>query len=300
MERPERASPNPAPSEATIVARALTSVPCLRVQDGREEFLLDKPEVVIGRSRGCEILLDEPLVSRRHAKISVRGRELLLEDLGSVNGVYHNGTRVERPMVLSEGDRVLIGRTILIVGHVVQRPPAAREQHTIPMMPTESGARRAPAPQPFETSPDTGMREQGGFEMFGHLAEKALAMGRGAEAEKILSARLVRLLEEVRTGTVPPPAVCDQACRWAVSLASATGRGAWIDYAVDLYTALARPWPTPVIDELFDLSRKIDGISLTRLREYLRTLRAAMGQLGPAERFLVQRIEGIERVVASK
>jgi hypothetical protein len=148
--------------------------------------------------------------------------------------------------------------------------------------------------------PGTGPRGHDAFETLGQLAEKALAMGHGAEAEKILSARLVRLLDAARAGTPPSPQVSDQACRWALILANATGRGAWIDYAVDLFMALERPWPAPVVDELFDLARRIDGISLARLREYARVLRVAMPRLGPAERFLVQRIEGIERVVASR
>ena len=55
--------------------------------------------------------------------------------------------------------------------------------------------------------------------------------------------------------------------------------------------------PAPVIDELYNAFRRVSAIDLGRLRDYVAQLRrSAFRQLGPAERFLFQRLEGLERL----
>jgi pSer/pThr/pTyr-binding forkhead associated (FHA) protein len=76
--------------------------------------------MLLGRQQGSDLLLPEELVSRRHARLAYEGDELVLEDLGSTNGTYVNGVRVTRARV-SEGDRILVGQSIL---KVVPREPA--------------------------------------------------------------------------------------------------------------------------------------------------------------------------------
>lgn len=69
----------------------------------------EEPEALtIGRGRGNSIVLDDMLVSRQHVRITADAEGLVLEDLGSRNGTYVNGRRVERTH-LSEGDRIGIG-----------------------------------------------------------------------------------------------------------------------------------------------------------------------------------------------
>jgi len=67
----------------------------------------------IGRSRECDVVLDDDNVSRRHAEIRPRGGSWVLSDLGSTNGVSVNGERVERPQVLAPGDRIELGHSSL-------------------------------------------------------------------------------------------------------------------------------------------------------------------------------------------
>lgn len=68
-----------------------------------------EPEALtIGRGRENSIVLDDMLVSRHHVRITADADGLILEDLGSRNGTYVNGRRVERTH-LSEGDRIGIG-----------------------------------------------------------------------------------------------------------------------------------------------------------------------------------------------
>lgn len=63
---------------------------------------------ILGRSRGCEIQVLHDFVSRRHARIVKRGACWTVEDLGSTNGTWVNGRRVQRAR-LRPGDEVRLG-----------------------------------------------------------------------------------------------------------------------------------------------------------------------------------------------
>jgi len=67
-----------------------------------------------GRNTAATLFLDDITVSRHHAAFHVREGRLLVEDLGSTNGTYVNGKRVEEA-ALSPGDEVIIGRFHLVV-----------------------------------------------------------------------------------------------------------------------------------------------------------------------------------------
>src|SRR5689334_16328915 len=70
---------------------------------------LESGEYTIGRAEGSDILVDDPLVSRRHARLLVNDTTALLEDLQSENGVYVNEQRIRRSVRLVDGDRFLVG-----------------------------------------------------------------------------------------------------------------------------------------------------------------------------------------------
>jgi eukaryotic-like serine/threonine-protein kinase len=73
-----------------------------------EKYAISGDNVMVGRDRTCAIVLAHPAVSRRHARITVAGRDPVLEDLQSANGTYVNNTRVDR-IVLKAGDIVRFG-----------------------------------------------------------------------------------------------------------------------------------------------------------------------------------------------
>jgi hypothetical protein len=86
--------------------------------------LRDGREVTVGRSPELDLVLAEDLVSRRHARIAARGDEVVIEDLGSTNGTFVNGQKVKLAR-LSEGDRILVGGSIL---KLVAAEPGAGER----------------------------------------------------------------------------------------------------------------------------------------------------------------------------
>ena len=65
----------------------------------------------IGRE-GCDITLGDPDVSRRHAEIQVSSGEIPISDLGSTNGTFVNGERIDQPRALRDGDEVRIGAVV--------------------------------------------------------------------------------------------------------------------------------------------------------------------------------------------
>lgn len=65
-------------------------------------------ELVVGRHHGCDVMLDEPTVSRRHARLVFRDGGWVLQDLDSTNGTLVNGARIGR-CALRPGDHLTLG-----------------------------------------------------------------------------------------------------------------------------------------------------------------------------------------------
>ena len=64
----------------------------------------------MGRNVNNTIYVEDDFVSANHAMLTFRGRAWFVEDQGSTNGTYVNGHRIDRPVALSFGDEVMIGR----------------------------------------------------------------------------------------------------------------------------------------------------------------------------------------------
>jgi len=84
-----------------------------RTDGGKVEFPLDGEEHELGRDEDVAIRVDEPLVSRRHARILRRGEGWVVVDLGSTNFTCVNGQRVRREHELEHGDEIRLGRSKL-------------------------------------------------------------------------------------------------------------------------------------------------------------------------------------------
>ena len=83
-----------------------------KYQGGEFPLKSEKP-CVIGRSSELDMVLVEDMVSRKHAKITWATGKLNIEDLGSTNGTFVNGEKILKPSRIKEGDRILIGTSIL-------------------------------------------------------------------------------------------------------------------------------------------------------------------------------------------
>jgi len=94
----------------------------------------------IGRSRDCDLVIDDGKISRSHATITANGRHILIEDLGSTNGTWVNGRRVTAPVTLVDGDEVRFQRH----SFVVRLQLDATVQETSPRVPVALPQAAAP------------------------------------------------------------------------------------------------------------------------------------------------------------
>src|SRR3569623_759372 len=102
-------------------------------------------EIIIGRSRDLDMVIVEDMVSRRHAKITSSEAEVFIQDMGSTNGTFVNGEKIAGKALLHEGDRILVGTSIIKVvaveGSIAQQSEAEARRKL------EAGAQHRQAPQ---------------------------------------------------------------------------------------------------------------------------------------------------------
>ena len=84
----------------------------LRVDGGGTQTLSSRG-AVMGRSRDCDVVLDDANVSRRHAELRPSGGSWIVVDLGSTNGVKVNGRPISGPQSLRSGDTLVLGSSTL-------------------------------------------------------------------------------------------------------------------------------------------------------------------------------------------
>jgi len=265
---------------------------------------LTEGEFAVGRNASCQLSLDDPLVSRRHAVLRVTIDAVTVEDLESRNGVIVNGKRILGKQDLAAGDRITIGGQELTLLHGKESGAQPSTGHfskmTLPRVPVAEGV--VPLGESLTTSDydveQSMVRRADAFTLLGSVAEKALAMGKVDDAERILASPLGDVIEACRAGKKLTPHLVDMAARFSAKLATATGKGSWADYVIELYAKESRPCPAAVIDELYGAIHKVSGVDMTRLRAYVADLRSKLPSYGPADRFLFQRLEGLERLAA--
>jgi hypothetical protein len=234
---------------------------------------LNTGRFVIGRAASCQLSLDDPLVSRHHAAVTVADDAVTVEDLGSRNGVRVNGKAIQGAYDLQHNDQITIGSQELMY--------LARESIGDTLV--------QPATQRVPT-----------FGLLGILADKALALGRPEEAERLLTELLDQVLTDLESGRQLEAELFDRAADYAMKLAAALGSARWVEYLFRVFAAVRRPCPANIVDELYSLVRRVERLNLGALRTYIEVLRETTGMLGPADRFLVSRIEGLERVVSAQ
>jgi DNA-binding winged helix-turn-helix (wHTH) protein len=104
--------------DAEEVREAVASAPARRIScwilHAGKRTALDPGENVIGRDPGAGVFVDDPSVSRRHARIVVTEDSAALEDLGSKNGTFREERKIESPVPLEDGARLRVGTVALV------------------------------------------------------------------------------------------------------------------------------------------------------------------------------------------
>ena len=90
----------------------------------RQDFPLNKDHTIVGRKNNCDLRIPLSSVSRQHCEVVVQGQKLKIKDLGSSNGTFHNGNRIQESL-LNAGDEITIGPVVFTV--IVDGQPASIE-----------------------------------------------------------------------------------------------------------------------------------------------------------------------------
>jgi hypothetical protein len=254
---------------------------------------------VIGRSSSCNLALDDALVSRRHAQFVIEPEAIFVEDLGSRNGILVNGVKADGRVPVKNLDRVTIGGSELILIELVDRAMTQTLAGTT--MRDLGGGRDTMQLPAMNAAGQIAAREDeatAASVLLIGLADKALAMSRFDEAERVLVRILDPMLEKARAGTLSLDRLA-LGTNYALRLAEGTKRQSWIDWIFDVHAAAGKMISAPHIDRLHEVVRKIRYSSGTALRRYLETMRAREAELPPSDKFLLQRVAGIERVISA-
>ncbi|MBI2896525.1 MAG: FHA domain-containing protein [Deltaproteobacteria bacterium] len=253
---------------------------------------LPRGEFAIGRGSTCQLRFDDPVVSRRHVLIRVEGDTATIEDPGSRNGVILNGAVVRVPTPLKDGDRIRVGSVELMVLTVSDRAhetydmleqvPAVRVQEE------DTGSLLSDKSSP--TAPSSLLLE---------VADKSMAIGRVDDAEWILGKFVDDIGIRLQAGQKVAPETIERTARGALKLAAATRSTDWIDWIFDVYRISARILPGSLIDELHPVLRELRYPASPALHSYVETLKISAGGFGKAERFLIQRVEGLLEVASA-
>lgn len=264
-------------------------------------------EFIVGRSSSCQLSLDDALVSRKHAVLTVSGGAASIEDLGSRNGVLVNKKKISGPISLADGDLITIGSQEMTIHGLKDRPMAAAPRR--PLFDTMTAASPELFDEPTRTNidylaadPDKRVHE---LSLIGAVAEKALQLGRPDDAVRLLDRPMKDLLaraKRIAAGEDVPPIdelAVKRAVTLALRIASMSNAGEWVDYVLELHAARRQLLPAATIDELYTIVRRV-RVDPAKLRSYVEALGETSGALNANEKFLLSRIEGLVEIALLK
>ncbi|MEL6185312.1 MAG: FHA domain-containing protein [Myxococcota bacterium] len=105
--RRAQAAPAPKPKSAEKARKTLYVL-----SSGGDMHKIDKDTFVIGRSRTCDLVIPSSKVSRQHSSICLENGEHFIEDLGSANGVWKDGVKIQKERI-KDGDEFMISEEVL-------------------------------------------------------------------------------------------------------------------------------------------------------------------------------------------
>lgn len=240
-------------------------MPRFRLRFLLQEFDLVGPEVVLGRSPDCHITIEDPLISRRHARIAIGPDTATIADLGSRNGVRINGRSIDGETELKDGDRVRLGTQELLFSVVKRKDRPARPTGYMRVChacgtPYPEGSPACPhcgAPALEEEDTVSGMmvesRRNWTFQLLGEVIERALSTGRAAEADRLMRRAAKEVDDRLAAGERLDTDHLSMISSFAVRLARLLGGSEWVAWALTLHRRQGKMLADEVIDRLEEL-----------------------------------------------
>jgi hypothetical protein len=232
-----------------------------------QEIDLPQGDTLIGRSANCQVTLDDPLVSREHARIRIQGAAAVVEDLGSRNGVQLGGQPVSRTAALHNGDRIRIGTQELVFLELpasAERPARTVTRSTGFMCHCATCARAYPAElvacpacgakERLEEDTLTGNNDKDwGLELAAEAVEKASSAGSVDSLERLLGTARIGLEQRLAEGRAVERRIIDAIALGAAQVAAGRREAAWGRWALSIYASLGLLPKAALTSALFSL-----------------------------------------------
>jgi hypothetical protein len=259
-----------------------------------QELELSGPLIVLGRSPNCQVTLDDPLVSRKHAAITIGAEGAEISDLGSRNGVRINGLLTRGPTRLAHNDRIRLGSQDLVflltdasIQEVLPSRPTGRirqcrscsrpfpgESHNCP----HCGSTTEPPPSsPFEAVTDLMLEPDASWalRLLLDVVQKTLDTARAPEAERAF----LRAQREVDTrlleGRVVEVASLTRISAQAVELSRLTRTEERLAWVLRVHTQMGQLPDANVIEYIIGLDRTARNVLKPAVEHLLLAWKAA-------------------------
>jgi hypothetical protein len=238
-----------------------------------QEFDLPHGITIVGRSLDCHLSIEDPLVSREHARIVVDDDGGRVEDMGSRNGVRVNGLIVREPTSLRDGDRVRIGtqdfvfcsvdpngnahsRTTGVLRLCARcRLPYARETLACPHCEATEQTDQGTLPTQSED-----YRATWSVQLIVEALERAVVLGRMVDAERIVRRATVRLDELIQSGGAIDPQALEVVAGKVAAMTLTTDDPTWVLWVLDLYRRTASVPSLDMADRLAEAAQRHSAI----------------------------------------
>jgi hypothetical protein len=276
-----------------------------------QEFDLPRGATVIGRSLDCNLTIEDPLVSRQHARIIIDDKGETVEDMSSRNGVRVNGVQIKGPTSLNDGDRVRIGTQDFVfcrfdpTGKAHSKTtgvlrlcskchlPYPRESVSCP----NCEATEQPEDETLSGSFGTESQSAWNVQLLVEALDRAISLGRIQDAERIVRRATAQVEELVASGGgIDPKALAALAIQ-AVSTTTATNDPTWVLWVVDIYRRADRVPSVAVVERVGEAAAEHPGVVLGAIEALLLQLKNSVRGSNPEDSEALVRLEAIRRVL---
>jgi hypothetical protein len=264
---------------------------------------LEAGSFLIGRLPECDICVNDELVSRMHARVSVQDGHVLVEDLHSTNGVFVNRRRIQQHVAARDGDRLLVGSTELSLFQSRPAEPSVPRRPSPPVGTPLARLRPAPVPPAPRSEPTTALlppapqtTKHNALQLIGALADRLAADGSVQEAAEVLSEHLRGMQRGAIAGLVVVEGQVSLASQYALRLARWTSRPSWVDYVVELHLATGAMMTPDITGEFGVAAERFPTFDRSLLAYYVEQQRRRRPLLTNAER---QRLDALHALASS-
>jgi len=255
------------------------------------------------------VTIEDPLVSRHHARIVLEGDRAVVYDLNSRNGVKVNGAPVKEPIELKDGDRLRIGTQELVFCRIDAAPVQASAKTTGFLR--HCARCRMPYPQEAGACPSCGATEaldeetlSGQFgaaaqqiwsvQLFLEVLDRALSLERFDDVHRILRRATVQVEERIVRGDAIDAGQLAKLALGAARASLALDDSTWAIWMAQVYRRVPLVMPEDVVQKLGELAERFPvdmAEPVDQLAAHVRTVPSSDAE-GPA-------IAALERVRAS-